>query len=176
MKRILLLGSLLAAPVTLHAQTQCTSNNAPCSTPVGALQITMDIGFIFDLTLSTNTTDLAQPTTAVYDAGFADTNGPVAAIRSNAAWALSISAITTTWTATRTQTEDPRPDKPASDLAWARALGGPYTDVSNSPVQVATGLPTIGQNVALFYRTRYQWAVDTPGNYSLQILFTVAAP
>jgi hypothetical protein len=176
MKRVLVVLALMLAPAALMAQTQCTSNNAPCTTPVGALQVSIDIGFLFDLTLSTATTDLAQPSNAVYDAGFADTNGPVATIRSNASWTLLISAVTATWTATRTQTEDPRFDKPASDLAWANTAGGAFTDLTLSPVQVASGTPTIGRNITLFYRTRYQWAVDTPGNYALQILFTVAAP
>jgi hypothetical protein len=30
--------------------------------------------------------------------------------------------------------------------------------------------------VNLFYRTKYAWGLDTPGNYSLTVVFTLAAP
>jgi hypothetical protein len=143
---------------------------------VGALQVSINIGTIYDLSLSTSLTDLPVPTPAIYDAGYADTNGPVATIRSNAPWSLSISALTPTWSAVNTGADPARPDKPASDLAWSVTSGGPFTDLATSPAQVAAGNATAGQVVTLFYRTRYLWAVDTPGSYSLQIVFTIASP
>lgn len=167
---------LCALPQALRAQTQCVATNTPCSTGVGALQVIIDIPAIFELTLSSTTTDLATPTTAIYNQGFAETTGPVATIRSNAPWALSISALSPTWGAVSTDTEPARPDKAASDLSWATSPGGAFTDLSTSAVQIASGLPTLGSSVSLFYRTRYLWAVDTPGNYSLQVIFTIAAP
>lgn len=172
---LVLLGCL-SLPANLAAQTQCIASAAPCSTAAGALQITITIGTTFDLSLSAATTDLPTPNTAEYGAGFAATDGPVATIRSNAPWALAISALTPTWSAVGTQAETPRPDKPASDLSWATSAAGPFTDLSTAPVQVTSGAPTVGMTVPLFYRTRYQWALDTPGNYSLQIVFTIAAP
>lgn len=172
---LVLLGCL-CLPTNLAAQTQCIAGAAPCSTAVGALQITITIGTTFDLSLSAATTDLPAPGTAEYGAGFAATDGPVATIRSNAPWALSISALTSTWTAVSTQTETARPDKPAEDLSWATSAAGPFTDLSTAPVQVTSGVPTVGVTVPLFYRTRYQWTLDTPGNYSLQVVFTIAAP
>ncbi len=168
--------TILALPHTLRAQAQCIATITPCATPVGALQVIIDIPAIFDLRLSATTTDLAAPTTAVYNTGFAQTTGPVATIRSNAAWALSISALTPMWSAVNTETEPARPDKPAADLAWATSPGGTFTNLSTSAAEIANGLPTLGTSVSLYYRTRYRWDLDTPGNYSMQIVFTIAAP
>ena len=175
-QKIAVLLVLCALPQALRAQAQCVATNTPCSTAVGALQVIIDIPAVFDLTLSSATTDLATPTSAVYNQGFAETTGPVATIRSNAPWALSISALSSMWGAVSTETEPARADKPATDLSWATGPGGAYTDLSTSAAQIASGLPTLGSSVSLFYRTRYQWAADTPGNYSLQIIFTIVAP
>jgi hypothetical protein len=175
-RMLLLLVCAAALPGTLAAQSQCISNNAPCSTTAGALQVIINIPTTFQLVLSSTVTTLTTPTPAIYDAGFATNTGPGATIRSNAPWALSINALTATWTGVDTQIEPARTDKPASDLSWATATAGIYTNVSLTPVQITTGGATAGTVISLFYRTNYAWTVDTPGNYSLQIVFTIAAP
>lgn len=174
--RIVCMLALMAVPGSLAAQTQCVASPEPCSTAVGALQIIININSVFELDLDPSSTALATPTTAVFAAGFAATDGPIARIRSNAPWALLISAVSPTWTGVSAGAETARPDKPASDLSWSTSAAGTFTDLSISPVQVASGLRTIGSETSLFYRTRYQWALDTPGTYSLRILFTIAAP
>ena len=177
MKRTLLAFMIASAiaPSVLRAQN-CSSNPAPCSTAAGALQVTITIAKTVELTLSAASTSLATPSTADYNAGFAATNGPTATIRSNAPWAISISAVTATWSAVNTNTEPARTNKPASDLAWSTAPFGTYTDLTTLGSQVASGNATLASNVTLYYRTKYAWNLDTPGNYSLQIVFTVVAP
>lgn len=173
-RRALLL--LVCLPVSLHAQTQCTANPANCSTAVGSLQITITIANTFEMALTSGTTSLSAPTTATYNAGFAEDAGPTATIRSNAPWTLSISAVTPTWSVVNTEVEPARANKPASDLGWAVSSLGPFTDLTINPVQVASGPRTLAATISLFYRTRYQWDLDTPGIYSLPVVFTIVAP
>lgn len=168
---------LLAFASALQAQSNCTSNPAPCSTASGTLLINFTIGRALQLTVTPTSTSLTTPTPAHYDAGFAATTGPTTSIRSNAAWTLAISASASTWTAVSTQTEPARANKPAGDLTWSTSSGGPFVALSTTPVTVASGSATAGATAAsLFYRTLYSWALDTPGDYSLQIVFTLTAP
>ncbi|HEX6557829.1 MAG TPA: hypothetical protein VF021_00160 [Longimicrobiales bacterium] len=165
---------LIAAP--LRAQTSCSSNPGPCSTAPGTVRITITIAPAFALSISPATSTLAAPTPAMYDAGFAITNGPTATIRSNAPWTLAISASSATWNATNTGTEPARTNKPASDLQWATSVAGPFTATTTTPASITSGSATAGSAVALYYRTLYSWGLDTPGSYSLQVVFTITAP
>jgi hypothetical protein len=177
MTRILhVLLLLLCIPIALDAQTQCTATNTSCSNAVGSLQITITIANTFEMSLSNATTALSTPTTSTYNAGFAEDAGPTATIRSNAPWTLSISALTPTWSAVNTEIEPARVNKPASDLAWGLSSLGPFTDLTTNPVQVGSGPRTLAATISLFYRTRYQWDLDTPGIYSLPVVFTIVAP
>ena len=51
--------------------------------------------------------------------------------------------------------------------------GSQWTEQFRMP---AGGDPTAGTTVQLYYRTLYQWQVDTPGNYALQVVFTISSP
>ncbi|MGQ0813261.1 MAG: hypothetical protein ACT4O1_02215 [Gemmatimonadota bacterium] len=180
MKRaaIVLTATLLSA-APLSAQSNCTSPSAgtPCSTASGTLLINITIGRAIQLALAPSSSSLTTPTPAHYDAGFAATTGPSATIRSNAAWTLAMSAAATTWTATDTGTQPARTNKPAGDLLWATSSGGPFTPLTTSAVTIASGGATAGMTAAsLFYRTLYSWTLDTPGDYSLQVVFTITAP
>lgn len=168
---------LLALAPTLQAQSNCTSTPAPCSTASGTLLINFTIGRALQLTVTPTATSLTTPTPAHYNAGFAATTGPTASIKSNAPWTLGISAGAATWTAVSTQSEPARTNKPASDLTWSTSSSGPFVALSTTAVTFASGNATAGAIAAsLFYRTLYSWALDTPGDYSLQIVFTLTAP
>lgn len=169
---VLLVALLLAAP--LSAQSNCKANPTICST--GPLSIQITIGPALQLALSPGTTTLVTPTPAHYNAGFCATTGPTATVSANAPWTLSISASTATWGATSTGTEPARADKPATDLEWSLSPDGPFTSMTTSPANVTAGAPTAGTAVAIFYRTLYNWTNDTPGNYSLQLVFTIISP
>lgn len=176
MKRTAMLLFLLW-PALLQAQSNCTANPASCSTAANTLLINFTVGRALKLSIAPTSTALSTPTPANYDAGFAATTGPTATLRSNAAWTLAISAGAATWTAVDTQSEPARVNKPMSDLHWATALAGPFTPLSTTPVTFASGTATAGATAAtLYYRTLYAWNLDTPGNYSLQIVFTITAP
>ena len=169
-----LLACVFAAP--LEAQ-QCTANPATCSNAANTALINLTIGRALQLVVTPTATSLTTPTPAHYDAGFAATTGPTTTIRSNAPWTLAISAGTTTWSAVNTQSEAARLNKPASDLTWSTSSSGTFTALGTTPVTVASGTATPGATAAsLFYRTRYSWSLDTPGSYSLQIVFTISSP
>jgi hypothetical protein len=171
------LALCLALAGPLRAQSNCTETGPTCTTASGTLMINITIGRALFLTVTPSMTALTSPTTAHYDAGFAETTGPTTAIRSNAPWVLAVSAASAVWSATNTQTQPARTNKPAEDLLWATSPGGPFVPLTISPASVASGNASTGTTAAsLFYRTLYSWALDTPGEYSLQVVFTISSP
>lgn len=165
---------LIALPIS--AQSSCNANGANSSCTTGDLAISIAIGRAVQLDLSSASTALTPPSAADFNAGFAATTGPFGVVRSNMPWTLAISAASPTWTAADTQTEPARTNKPSTDLSWSLAAGGPFTDLTTTPVTIAGGNSTTGLGGALYYRTRYNWTLDTPGNYSIQVVFTLVAP
>jgi hypothetical protein len=171
------LGALLVLGSTGQAAAQSCIVIFPapsCSMTGG---VTINIGRAVLMTLSPGSTTLAPPTIADYDAGYAATTGPTATVRANAAWSLSISSASATWSAVDTQTEPARVAKPASDLLWSTTAGGTFVGLTTTAVQIGAGTRTgTGTPVTLFYRTSYGWTLDTPGNYTLPVVFTLTAP
>lgn len=176
MKKLFLIGLLALGTNTAFAQSRCATT-ARCSTASGRLLINFTIGRALLLNVTPTATSLTAPTATDYNTGYAATTGPTATIKSNAPWTLAISASAATWTATNTSTEPARTNKPASDLLWATAAGGPFTALTTTPATVAAGVATAGTTAAsLYYRTLYVWNLDTPGSYGLQIVFTISSP
>lgn len=175
----LLLGLALSMAVpaeTLSAQT-CTGRGAASSCNVSGLSISINIARATHLTVVPVATPLTTPTPAHYDAGFAATNGPTLTMRANKSWSLAISSAAATWTAVNTNPEPARTTKPASDQLWSTSVAGVFTALGTTPTTVTTGAAaTAASTVTLFYRTNYAWGVDTPGAYSLQVVFTLTAP
>ncbi|HTY07223.1 MAG TPA: hypothetical protein VMC86_11945 [Gemmatimonadales bacterium] len=146
-----------------------------CTT--AAISATLTIGRVVQLTLSSTTTALATPAAADFDAGFVASTGPTATVYCNTACRLQISASTATWTATTTVPSVPaRANKPASDLQWSTASNGTFAGLTTTPTNVSSLGATAGTAVGIFYHTLYAWGLDTPGNYSLKVVFTLASP
>lgn len=175
---LLPLAVALAVPARALAQT-CTAQ-APPATPwtcTVSTSAALTIGDVLQLTLSSTTTTLTAPSSADYDAGFVLNTGPTATVRGNRAWRLQISAATATWGATNTQPGvSAWTNKPAGDLLWSTAAGGPFTALSTTPATVTSGNASAGTGSSFFFRTAYSWALDTPGAYSLAVVFTLVAP
>lgn len=166
--------ALVALPAA--AQSSCNVTSAGTCSTTGTLSITIGIGRAVQLELSAASTTLSSPTAADYDAGFAATSGPSGTVRSNAPWSLVISAATATWTAANTESEPARTNKPSTDLLWALSPSGPFTALTTTPTTIASGAATSGISGTLYYRTRYDWLLDTPGTYSIQVVLTLIAP
>ena len=152
----------LAVPVAGQGcpGTACRATNATSVT----------VGTVMRLKLNGTTTVLASPTAAAYDAGYQDHAGPTAIVKSNQAWKLQISAAEETWTPSGAGA---RASKPAADLTWSTASGGGFTSLTTAAGDIATGNPTRGTSLALFYRTRFDRVRDTPGIYSLAVRLTL---
>ena len=169
------LGAALMLPAAALGQA-CTAP-IPAGTCTASTSTTLTVGRVIQLILSSTTTTLAPPALSDYDAGFVANQGPSAIVNSNRAWRLQVSALAATWTATSTQPGVvARPNKPASDLQWSTAAGGPFTGLTTVPVTAVSGAATAGATTNLYYHTLYDWTVDTPGSYSLIAVFTIVSP
>jgi len=181
MRRWLLIAFLALAPATAAAQS-CSiglfvlifGGGGTCT---ASTTMNITIGTVMQLSLSSSSTALTPPTSDDYDAGYRADVGPVATVRANQAWRLQIAAQAATWTATNSVPGSvARANKPAADLTWSTTVGGTFTGLSTTGVQVGSGAASGGTTVSLFYRTLYAYALDTPGSYSLTVVYTMFSP
>ncbi|HJQ11512.1 MAG TPA: hypothetical protein VJ840_10845 [Gemmatimonadaceae bacterium] len=159
-----------------NAVAQCSALGAggSCNQP-GSVTVTADR--VVRLQMSAGSTALTAPTTTDFDAGFNATTGPTLTVSANAPWTLHIRAATGVWTATNTSADTPaRSNKPASDLKWSTASNGSFAPLSTTDASLVTGIATASDATTLFFQTAYNWALDTPGNYSLSIVLTLTSP
>jgi hypothetical protein len=81
------------------------------------------------------------------------------------------------WTATNTAPGVPaRADKPAGDLKWSIIPNGAFAALTTSDANLVTGSATASTATTLYFQTLYDWALDTPGNYSLSVVLTLTSP
>lgn len=173
---VLLALALLGRGAAAQTCTASLSGGAgTCST--ASIAATLTIGNVVQLSINATSTTLTSPGIADYNAGFVADAGPTATMQCNGPCRLQISAATATWTGTTTVVSAPaRANKPASDLTWSTSAGGPFTGLTTTPATVQSLSATAGSSTSLFYRTLYAWNVDTPGNYSLTVVITLASP
>jgi hypothetical protein len=158
------------------AGAQCTASGSPASC-ADAGSVSMTAGRVVQLQMSAGSTSLTAPTTADFDAGFNSTTGPTLTVSANAAWTLHIRAATAVWTATNTATGvAARVNKPAGDLEWSTSSGGGFAALSASDASLVSGSATASSATTLYFQTLYDWAQDTPGNYSMSVVLTLTSP
>ncbi len=159
----------------IGAQLSCTVNGvATClvgGTASAALNITIQQAT--RVTVASSTVTIPQPTDASYTAGFGSPGTVAFEVRSNAAWRVSISSSSTTWSFSPPTA---RTDKPRADLQWALAPAGPYTDLSAAITSILTGTATNSTIQTLYLRSKYDWTLDRPGTYSIPVQVTLTAP
>lgn len=172
---VLVALSVTLTPAALTGQT-CTAP-IPTGSCSANTSTTITIGTLLELTLNSTTTPLAAPATADYDAGYVATTGPTVTVAANRAWTLDISAAAATWSATSVQPGvTARPNKPAGDLEWSSSPAGPFVGLTVSGAAVRTGAAGGAAATTVYYHTLYDWTRDTPGSYSLSVIFTITAP
>ncbi len=152
----------------LQAQNTCTSN--PCSLN-DTVKVTVNT--VLRLTLSQAATPLTSPNEAAYDAGFQLDGGPTVSIKANRAWTVKVSSNAATWTAVGAGANG---SKASTDLQWATNVGGPYAGVSTAPATFLTGGAGASSSQGAFYKTLWSYGSDTPGDYSLVVVYTLSAP
>ncbi len=139
--------------------------------------VSMTAGRVILLQMSAASTPLTAPTPTDFDAGFNSTAGPTITIRSNSSWRLNLRSSTALWSATTTSPGAPaRANKPAADLRWSTASGGPFVALTTTNVNFFSGNATAGSSTTLYFQTLYAWTLDTPGDYSLALVLTLTSP
>lgn len=173
---VAVIGVLLCAMAPRPLLAQCSATGSPdnCSVPAS---VSMTAGRVVRLQMSAGSTALTPPTTDDFDAGFNATTGPTLTVSANAPWTLQIRSASTTWTASNTSPTVPaRTNKPPSDLHWSLGSNGSFVALTTSDANLVTGAATASNATTLYFQTLYNWAQDTPGNYSLSIVLTLTAP
>jgi hypothetical protein len=169
----LLIGTA-ALPGAADAQCNASGAGGTCNL---AGSVAMTAGKVVRLQMTAASTVLTTPTPTDFDNGFNATTGPTLTVSSNAAWTLHIRSAATFWTATNTSPGAPaRTTKPAADLRWGTAAAGTFTALTTTDVNLVTGALTASSATTLFFRTNYNWTLDTPGNYSLAVVLTLTSP
>ncbi len=169
------LGLILAGAALLGvnqpASAQSCSGN-PCSVTNTA---SVTVGTVLKLSLSSTATSLTSPDTTAFNQGYQDDLAALTAtVKANRAWSLKVSSGAATWTGSGAGA---RANKPAGDLEWSASGGAPYTVLTTSPVGMATSASgTSGTTTTVSYRTLWDYTLDTPGTYSLDVVFTATAP
>lgn len=156
------------------AQCTATGDGGNCNVPGS---VTMTAGRVVRLQMSAGSTALTAPTPSDFDAGFNATTGPTLTVSANAPWTLHLRSSGAFWTAVNTSPGAPaRTTKPAGDLSWSTSSGGIFSALTNSDVNLVTGAATASNATTIYFRTLYNWTLDTPGNYSLTVVLTLTAP
>lgn len=163
-------------PAQLHGQN-CNYNgtNGNCQTTsnnTNSLRLTITAAT--RLALSSATVTLTAPTATDFEAGVGTGTSLDLVMRANTAWSLVFYANASTWGFSGPLA---RTDRPVSDLQWANALAGPYTDMVTTSTSLYSGAPaTAGTSRTLYFRAKYAWLLDSPGTYTMGLTFTISAP
>lgn len=161
---------LLAEPA--QAQLCNTSGAGPISCTVSTTT-SLTIPVILRMTIGSASTSFGTLTSADYDLGSKTVAGPAVTIKANQGWRTQLSSSATTWTAVGAGA---RTTKPQTDLLWGSTAGGTFTALSTTATQIGSGSGTGGTVVPLFFQSLWSYSLDTPGNYSIVVTFTLVSP
>lgn len=170
-------GLLVFQTETLGAQTcQVVGANGSCAANA-TTSFTIPL-LPYRLTIGSATTAFGTVTSTDFDNSFSQLAGPTITAKANKPWTVSILSVATFWTANNTDPSTPaRATKPLSDLQWSNTGADlTFAPVTNSTVQIGAGNGTAGTVVPLYFRALWDYSLDTPGNYSVNVTFTLTAP
>jgi hypothetical protein len=160
----LALGLLAAAPAMAQPST------------TAAVTATLTVPTILHIEVNSSAVNFLA-TDAAITAGFAaGDQQTVVTHRGNVQHTVSVAADAATFTGTGGGTTDPvRTDKPASDLTWSLD-GTSFTPFSTTAAVVHGAAPRGAHpnDESVSYRVGLSYA-DTPGTYTLDLTYTVAA-
>jgi hypothetical protein len=168
--------SLLALSARALAAQSCSIGTAPgnCTATTSA---TVTIGRVVQLTLATTATAIATPTITDYTNGYVTGSGQTVSIRANANVVVQVAARTAAWSATNTTTGVAAwTTKPSTDLQLGPSASGPFTALTTAGYTLSSTGPTATLDLPLAYKVLLAWGTDTPGQYSLDVVYTVTAP
>jgi hypothetical protein len=174
MNKFLITGRRLLLPLFVVLLLGLSAIPALAATDTDTVSVTVSIGELVDLTLSTNSLTWAanEITAGRFDAGVSWAKDVTATVKSNTGWKLEIKGTSDYFSYSGSGTD---PNKPVSDIQW-RDGGSTYYDLSTTNAEVAsdTGY-TPGTDISLNIRIKLDWADDIPGTYTYDhILFTLS--
>jgi hypothetical protein len=168
---------LVSAPTApgLAAQT-CSISNPGGNCPVTVAVSPVTVGTILQMTVSTSSVTLTPPLISDFGADstatITDPSVVTVTAAGNTGFHVTLAATTSTWSSAA-----PPTPKPSSDLAWATAVGGPYTAVSTT---AATIISSAGRSNpitrSLSYQTKWHFISNPPGAYTLTLTYTLVSP
>ncbi|WKW11962.1 hypothetical protein Strain138_001233 [Pseudogemmatithrix spongiicola] len=165
---------LVAALRPLAAQTCTATNVANCTVTGNATRsVTVGVGYVARLILSTSTVTIPTPDIAQFDASVTGNGSFSFIVRANTPWQVSIRSTATTWTAAPLSA---RQTKPAGDLQWSLSAVSGFTNMTTSFAAVSSGTATAGSSVTVYLRAALAWTLETAGTYSLPLEVTVTSP
>jgi hypothetical protein len=173
---VLTLGALVAlvSARPLAAQLSCSASGCAVTNTAS-----VTVGTKVRLAISSNATALTVPTIADFDnaAGVLD-NGPLLTVKANRPWTVKISANTAAWGYVDSfSLGGAAPVKSAGELLWSTTSGSGYAAASNAtPATVFSGNGTAGTSQNVYYQVMWNSATDRPGDYSLQLDYTITTP
>lgn len=174
MRKVMLPALVLATAAyagPLQAQSSCgnaaaSPGPATCSFN-GSVSVT--VPYIVRLAVDADDVVLTAPDETDFTTGgtvqIVDANLQQFTVRANAAWSLSVTGAA--WTAPYA--------KAIADLEVS-SDGTTYVPLAVTAVEVETGTATASTLVDLSYRTDWDLTADIPGDYSMALTFTIAAP
>jgi hypothetical protein len=170
MKKIVSLAAGLALVATT-AQAQSAFDNASPWTLSTTVSVTVPT--ILRLSLDDSTTAIPAPGETEFDAGSQDVASAITAtVKANRGYTLNIRGGSATWSGGSGT-------KAVGDLRWRAGGAAPGTALTTSDVAVAStvvGTAVAGDAYALTYNIAWSYASDTPGTYTLPVVFTATAP
>ncbi|HTR21966.1 MAG TPA: hypothetical protein VMH88_14030 [Gemmatimonadales bacterium] len=165
----LVAAALLGLAATTQVSAQTCSTAPSCSVNNTA---SVTVPTLMQLTLSSTTTALTVPAVANFDGAAVADNGPTATVKANKGWNLTIASSANVWTAAG----GANAAKASTDLAWSTAANGTFAGLSTTPATVLTSGTGSSTSQSIFYQTSWHSAGDTPGTYSLTVVYTLNAP
>lgn len=166
--KLLAIASLLAAPFALLAQVDQTADVTINVNPV--LRLQLQSGDDIAITLAEADYD-AVDGTATKDAA----TETVLRVLSNLPWTVQVKAAAADFEHTPPVPADPTYDKPVADLELRRTGDPGYISLSAADQDVTTGnAGGFGANTFnVEYRIQSDVATDVPGEYTIELTYTV---
>ena len=176
LSRIVGVAAALAISARGLAAQSCSIGTAPgsCTATTSA---TVTVGKVVQLTLATTGTVIATPTITDYTNGYITGSGQALSVRANASVVVQVAARTAAWSATNTTAGVAAwTTKPSTVLQLGAAAAGPFTALTTAGYTLSSTGPTATLELPVAYKVLLNWGSDTPGQYSLDVVYTVTAP
>jgi len=170
----LVAGLALVAGLSTAVQAQDPGTATGASPLSLNTYVTVTVPTILKLSIADTSTTVLAPTETNFDNGFQDVASAVSAtVKSNKPYSLSINGGAGTWTGTG----GARANKPVGDLLWGTGPT-PSTPLTTSAAAIValTSTGTSGATSTVNYRINWGYTNDTPGTYTIPVVYTLTAP